>query len=375
MNFTALTERLDKFVELGVPANDCIVYYKGEEVYRYQNGYLGKERYNIYSCSKPITCAAALQLYEKGMFKLEDKLSDYMPEFKNMTVKEEDGTIRPAKTEITIKDLFCMTAGFSYWLFTPYLELCRKETDGKCPTRLTMEYLAKEPLLFDPGERWEYSLCHDVLAALVEVLSGMPFEEYVKKNIFEPLNMNHSDFLPDYSTLANEITPLCKWNAEINGAEVLPSKVPAYRLGTEYASGGAGCVSTVEDYIKFTEAMRVGDVILKKETIDLMQTNQLTDKQLESCWVEGYGYGLGVRCPIEGSAVSDFGWGGAAGAYLAMDRENEFSFFYAQHMLSTPVEINRNGLTRVVYECIYDIDSEQEALPKGIENTEGAAFV
>ena len=351
MNFTALVERMDKFVEYGVPANDCIVYYKGKEVFRYQNGYLGKERYNIYSCSKPITCAAALQLYEKGMFKLENKLSDYMPEFKNMNVKEEDGTIRPAKTEITIKDLFCMTAGFTYGLFTPYLELCRKETDGKCPTRLAMEYLAKEPLSFDPGERWQYSLCHDVLAALVEVLSKMPFEEYVKKNIFEPLGMVHSDFLMDYSEL-NTITPHYIWDAEQEVAKVR-CKIPSYRLGSEYASGGAGCVSTVEDYIKFTEAMRVGDVILKKETIDMMQTNQLSAKQLESCWVEGYGYGLGVRCPIEGSSASDFGWGGAAGAYLAIDRENEFSFFYAQHMLSTPLTVRRMELTGIIKDCIH----------------------
>ena len=100
MDFTKLTQTLDNFVELGVPANDCIVYYKGEEVYRHKNGYMGNELFNIYSCSKPITCTAALQLYEKGLFKLEDKLSDYMPEFKEMVVKEADGTLRPAKTQI-----------------------------------------------------------------------------------------------------------------------------------------------------------------------------------------------------------------------------------------------------------------------------------
>ncbi len=375
MDFTKLTKTLDSFVELGVPANDCIVYYKGKEVYRHKNGYMGNELFNIYSCSKPITCAAALQLYEKGLFKLEDKLSDYMPEFKEMVVKEADGTLRPAKTQITIKDLFCMTAGFTYWLRTPHLMRCREETEERCPTRLTMEYLAKEPLLFDPGERWEYSLCHDVLAALVEVLSGMPFAEYVKKNIFEPLGMNRTDFLPDYSVVSPQIAPLCAWDADIKAAKVVPSKVPVYRLGTEYASGGAGCVSTVEDYIKFAEAMRKGDVILKKETIDLMQTHCLTDEQMRTCWVDGYGYGLGVRCKKGENGAPDFGWGGAAGAYLAIDRENEFTFFYAQHLLSTPIEIKRNGLTQVIFECIYDIDAEKKAVPKGNENNAGAAFV
>ncbi len=76
-----------------------------------------------------------------------------------------------------------MTAGFSYACYSPSLKRCIEETDGKCPTREAMKYLAKEPLLFEPGDRWEYSLCHDVLAALVEVLSGEKFETYVKKNI------------------------------------------------------------------------------------------------------------------------------------------------------------------------------------------------
>ncbi len=352
MDFTKVTEALDSFISLGVPANDCIVYHKGKEVYRHKNGYMGNELFNIYSCSKLFTCTAALQLFEKGLFKLEDKLSDYMPEFKNMTVKEEDGTIRPAKTEITIKDLFCMTAGFSYNLSSPQLELCKKETDGRCPTRKTMQYLAKEPLLFDPGDRWEYSLCHDVLAALVEVLSGMPFAEYAKKNIFEPLNMTRTDFLPDYNAVSFQIPPLCAWDANLDAARVCRSKIPVYRLGTEYASGGAGCVSTVEDYIKYLEAMRVGDILLKKETIDLMQTDQLTEHQRRTCWVEGYGYGLGVRCPKEGFDVTDFGWGGAAGAYLAIDRENEFTIFYAQHLLATPAEIKRGGLVEIIKKCL-----------------------
>ena len=85
-----------------------------------------------------------------------------------------------------------MTAGFSYDIHTPQLEKARIETQGKCPTREVMKYLAKEPLLFEPGERWEYSLCHDVLAALVEAVSGEKFENYVKKNIFDTLSCYHA---------------------------------------------------------------------------------------------------------------------------------------------------------------------------------------
>ena len=88
-----------------------------------------------------------------------------------------------------------MTAGFSYNCYSPQLKNAIIETDGKCPTREAMKYLAKEPLLFEPGDRWEYSLCHDVLAAFVEVISGEKFEDYVKKNIFDVVDMKDSTFM------------------------------------------------------------------------------------------------------------------------------------------------------------------------------------
>ena len=192
--FENLKKLCDYSLEIGVPGIDVAVFQKGECKFRYFTGYsdlenkvkmTGKERYNIYSCSKPITCTAALQLWEKGLYSLEDKLSDYMPEFKEMTVKTEDG-IKKAENPILIKHLFEMTAGFSYDLNSPSLKKCYEDTNGRCPTRKVMKYLAKEPLLFEPGDRWEYSLCHDVLAAFIEVISGEKFEVFVKKNILPP---------------------------------------------------------------------------------------------------------------------------------------------------------------------------------------------
>ena len=112
----------DTFIEMGHPGFDLAVFKDGECILRYMNGYSdienkikvnGNEKYNIYSCSKVITCTAALQLWDKGLYSLEDKLSDYMPEFKEMTVKTSDG-IKKAENPILIKHLFEMTAGFSY---------------------------------------------------------------------------------------------------------------------------------------------------------------------------------------------------------------------------------------------------------------------
>jgi len=344
----------DSFLNMGVPGFDLAVYKDGECVLRYMNGYSdlenkvkinGKERYNIYSCSKPITCTAALQLWENGMFSLEDKLSDYLPEFAEMTVKTEDG-VKKADNNILIKHLFTMTGGFSYNCKSPELVKARAETDGRCPTRETMKYLAKEPLIFEPGDHYSYSLCHDVLAALVEVLSGELFYDYVKKHIFDPLGMKDSTFmLPD-----DEIDTISPQYSFKDGKAINVGKpIVTYKLGTEYASGGAGCISTVDDYIKFLEALRIGDVILKKETVDMMSQNHLSDKQASTYASNAtHGYGLGVRALKKGSIFTDFGWGGAAGAFLAVDRENGLSIYHAQHMLSSPNQEVRGWLYRYI---------------------------
>ncbi len=343
------------FLNMGIPCFDLIVYKDGECVFRHMGGYAdpenkipmrGKEKYHIYSCSKLITCAAAMQLWEKGMFSLEDNLSDYLPAFKEMTVKTEDG-IRKAKNPIKIKDLFQMTSGMGYAMHSPQLEEYYSIPGNNCPTVETINMFAKNPLEFEPGEGWKYSFAHDVLGALVEVLSGEKFENYVKAHIFDPLGMEHSTFLhplEDWDGFAKQYS----YDAETG------KFLPAWRfwchLGKEFAGGGGGCVSTVEDYIKFLEALRIGDVILKKETIALMSTNHLTEKQ----WAtynkshDGYGYGLGMRTPYIDKSRTDFGWGGAAGAYAAVDPVNNFSMYYAQHVLGAP---NRH-LRAWVYETV-----------------------
>lgn len=361
----------DSLLDLGVPGFDLCVYKDGECVLRYLNGYSdlenkvkmnGKERYNIYSCSKPITCAAALQLWEKGLFSLEDKLADYMPEFKEMTVKTDDG-IKKAENPILIKHLFEMTAGFSYSCYSPQMKMAIAETKGKCPTRKTMKYLAKEPLLFEPGDRWEYSLCHDVLAAFVEVVSGEKFETYVKKNIFDVVGMSNSTFmLPE--TEIETITPQYRFE---NGKAVNVGKsIVGYKIGSEYASGGAGGISTVDDYIKFLEGLRTNK-LLKPETLKLMKTDRLSDHQKRTYWTKDtHGYGLGVRCPKGNERNIDFGWGGAACAYLAVDTENEISIYFGAHLLSSPAQGLRSMLYRFIRAELID-NSEFENLYKDLK--------
>lgn len=350
----------DSFLDMGVPGFDLAVYKGGECILRHYNGYSdienkvkinGKERYNIYSCSKPITCTAALQLLEKGLFSLEDKLSDYMPEFENMTVETENG-IEKAKNPILIKHLFEMTSGLSYALESPSLMKCREETKGVCQTREAMKYAAREPLCYEPGERWQYSMSHDVLAALVEVLSDERFEDYVKKNIFDVCGMNDSTFiLPD-----DELSTVAEQYRFEDGKPVNIGKAvhPFYKLGTEYASGGAGCISTVDDCIKFLEGLRTG-VLIKPETLELMTTDRLSEAQKVTYWTKGtHGYGLGVRCDCGIGNNIDFGWGGAAGAYMAVDLKNDISIYYGCHLHSSPGQGPRSLLYRLVMAELLD---------------------
>ena len=331
------------FLEMGIPGFDLIVYKDGACILRHMGGYAdreqqipvqGQEKYHIFSCSKLLTCAAAMQLWETGLFSLEDDLGDYLPAFREMWVKTEDG-VRKASKPIKIKHLFQMTAGLTYEMHTPALEAYYAIPGNNCPTVETVNQFAKTPMLFDPGEGWKYSLCHDVLGALVEVLSGEKFEDYVKHHIFDPLGMTHSTF----------IHPLEEWNgfAKMYQHDRATGEIaPAYRhwchIGKEFAGGGGGCISTVEDYIKFLEAMRVGDVILKKETIAMMATDYLTEQQraMYTYGTANIGYGLGMRAPRKDAVHREFGWAGAAGAYASVDPELNISFYYAQHVITPP---------------------------------------
>ena len=364
-NFDSVREFLDTFLETGLPGFDCVIYHEGKCVLRHWNGFSsveekipmkGNELYNIYSCSKPITVTAALMLYERGLLKLEDKLSDYIPEFSEMYImdakaeagstdginltfeeKVQTGALRKAKNPITIRHLFSMKAGFSYDTNSPAILQVKKDTDGRCPTLETIKYLAKEPLRYEPGEGYGYSLAHDVLAAVIEVITGKRFGQFVKENIFDPLDMKDTTFLLPDSRL-DEITEQYHYNPETKTFRNVGKAIEYYKFGTEYESGGAGCISTVDDYIKFLEALRSGK-LLKPETLDLLTTPQVTEEQYPNPL---YSYGLGVRCPKAGSPVTDFGWGGHAGAYLTMDRKYNFSFFYVQHAVGAPN--NRSNL-------------------------------
>lgn len=352
--FNKLTEFLDSFVRDGAPGYDLAILRHGKEVFRHQSGYTnvekqipvaGNERYNLYSCSKPITVTAALMLYEEGLYRLDDPLYTILPEFRHMTVREGD-TVRKAKNPIRMRDLFAMTAGFTYNLETPALKRAREETGGRGGTREVMPYFAESPLSFEPGTHWQYSVCHDILAAAVEVLAGERFGAFVSRRIFTPLGMAHSTYCLDESELCT-VTEQYRYDDKAGVAKNCGNSLGIFKLGRAYESGGAGCISTVEDYLRFMEGLRTG-ALLSEKTLTLMHTDCLDENTRPDFWHhKTYGYGLGVRCPIPGGAT-DFGWDGAAGSYMAIERELGLSVFYATHLLNPPISLPRLQIIDII---------------------------
>ncbi len=360
--YRELTEFLDGFTaQYHMSGYDCSVWYRGEEIYRVRNGYADVENsikysentlIHLYSNTKIIACTAALQLYEKGLFKLDDPISLYFPEMANMSVKTEDGLV-PLEDEIRIIDLFTMTSGIGDG--SDYTDIATRfyiETGGACPLVELPKYLAQIPLLFRPGEGYCYGISHEVLAALIEKLTGKTFGQYLEENIFEPLGMNNTAF--DASKCeSNEIANQYSYSGgkleNLGNTNIL---IP--EILRESASGGL--ISTVDDYVKFLEALR-GNTLLKQETVDLMRSNKLTGKELDGYGYteNGLGYGLGVhtvRDVNDPNALGAYGWGGAAGTLALVDPENGITVFYAQQFFGSRDIQGNSELANIIYEAL-----------------------
>lgn len=389
MNFEPMCALMDRLTAWRIPGNAAIVTHNGKEVFAYQSGFADLENQipftcdhllNLYSCSKPATVTAALQLYEKGFFLLDDPLYEFIPEYRDMTIRTADGSIKKAENPITLRHLFTMTSGLNYRTNVPALERAKTLTDGKMDTLTVVKCLAREPLDFEPGERWQYSLSHDVLAAVVEVVSGKRFSQYMRENIFDPLDMSRTCY--HNQSVQDQLAQQYRW-IDDRQADLVSLQSGAYRdkggyiknvglgnhleFGPEYESGGAGIVSSVRDYIKFCTALACGGVggtgerILCPGTIELMKTNQLNQQQMQHLvWpvLRGYGYGLGVRTPVDKAAAGyngrtcEFGWGGAAGASVYIDTERKAAMVYAHHMLNPQEPYYQPRVRNVLYACL-----------------------
>ena len=389
MDFTELKNLMQRLCAWRIPGNSVSVYHEGKEVFKYSAGFSdlenktpmnGSELLNMYSCSKVITVTAALQLYEKGFFLLDEPIYGVIPAFKDLHIKKPGGETARAEKPITFRHLFTMTSGLGYNTATPAFEKSRKETDGKMDTLTVIKNLAAEPVSFEPGEKWQYGLSHDVLAAAVEVISGKKFRDYVRENIFEPLEMTDSFYHNDavFAKMAQQyrfetadgkdiVELQSRGSAAQGGVIVNAGKSNPLVFGPEYDSGGAGVTCTVGDFSKFAQALALGgkgingERILSPGTVELLRTDQLSAEQKKYFeWNQhrGYGYGLGVRTLMSLAAsgstgsLKEFGWGGAAGATVIIDADEHLSMFYAHHMLNPQEEYYQPRIRNVLYTCI-----------------------
>lgn len=379
MDFRYLTEYIDNlYATEGIPSSDIIVYEKGREIYRHSAGVMDFKTgepirrdalYFMYSATKLLTVTATMQLLERGKILLQDPVAKYLPEFKDIKVKTvgarlEEARVAPRHT-LRIWNLLTMTSGLPYNMKAPEILRCMEEHDGAPTTADIIKAFAERPLCFHPGEHWMYGFSHDVLARLVEAVAGGTFGEYVQKNIFDPIGMKNS-----YFHLTDELVPRMAMQYKFDAAQ---NRAVEFGLrnehifGPKFESGGAGCISCVDDYILFAETLTHkgvapnGNRILASRTVDLMRSDCLDDRtRPDFNWdaFRGYGYGFGVRTLIKPqlggtlSSLGDFGWGGAAGAYVHSDPEREISIVYIQHMLNSKEPVVHPRLRNLVYSAL-----------------------
>ena len=351
MNFSKLDAFMETMTARGIPGCELAVTKDGETVYRKCVGYadLAKTRpvsprdlYWIFSATKVITCLAAMRLVEEGRLDLKDPVSKYIPEYADLKILNKDRTLRPAQASMTVEHLFTMTGGMNYNRKAPSL------LEAITPNASTLDLvraMAKEPLAFEPGTHYQYSFCHDVLAAVVEVITGMRFSTYLEELFFKPLGLRNIGFRPN----EEQRTRFADMYGFLPGTErAVPRPCEnAFCLSSQYDSGGAGLFSSVDDYTRIISVIACGGAtedgyrILKPETIRMLQENRLCDDALNdfvTTRLYGYGWGLCGRVHINPvtslslSPVGEFGWDGAAGAFVMIDPENRVALYFGIHI-------------------------------------------
>lgn len=334
--------------------------------------------FRICSMTKPITSVAAMMLYEEGKFLLDDPVSKYLPEFKNPKVllkpaKGQPYTI-PATKEITIRDLLRHTSGITYQWNDDLGPMYEKANvaSGLLPYDGTIgdsvKRLAELPLLFSPGDRFEYSLGIDVLGRLVEVVSGKPLDEFFRARIFEPLGMKDTYFFPPDDKLSRLATAYTYYpDKGLNRFPDAPIREGSFVYSADYPSrgpkklfsGGAGLVSTAMDYARFCQMMldegRVGSKrILSRKSVELMSHDQLGKISPDMGF--GLGFGVdGIKGPLpELGSVGSYNWGGFFYTTFSIDpKEEMIVIFMAQLHPTGDLTLDRQ-VHELAYQAIND---------------------
>ena len=343
--------------------------------------------YRLYSMTKPITSVALMTLYEQGYFQLNDPVSRYAPSWKNHRVwisgeGQAMQTERPTRP-VTFRDLLSHTAGLTYGGGLPgvglqhpidkvYRALKIRSLGGADSMVEFMDKLSQVPLRYQPGAAWMYSLATDACGALVEIISGKPFAQYLDEVIFQPLGMVDTAF-----AVAPEKTDRFAANYQRGPDKTLklvddPAASP-FTHEPGFKSGGGGLTGTSADYLRFCEMLRRGGEldghrVLGPRTIAMMHMNHLpggkplTDLAIggfsETAY-DGVGFGLGFASTLGeveagGLGAGDYYWGGAASTLFWVDPKEDLSVVFMTQLMPSGTFDFRGQLKSIIYSALVD---------------------
>lgn len=379
---------MQEMVDTGFAAGvNCMVLHKGEEQCYFEAGYQDIETekmikrdtiFRLYSMSKPVTAVAAMILVDQGKMDLADPVEKFLPGFKNQYAIE-NGKVIPVAMPMTIQNLFNMTSGLVYPGEGSPAEVrngvlmdeivAKLDTEEALSTVEIANRIGQLPLAFAPGKVWHYGLSADVLGAVVEVVSGMSFSAFMKKYIFEPLGMMDTGFyVPEekqhrlasvYRSLENGTVE--KYTYSHLGIQNLMKREPAF------ASGGAGLVSTIDDYSKFTQMLLNkgtlnGVQILSPKAVEYLTTAHVTEAQRDGVreWesLAGHTYGNLMRILVEPEyALSfgtkgEYGWDGWLGTYMSNDPVNDLTFLMMYQKVDAGTTVYTRKMRNVVFSAL-----------------------
>ena len=379
----------ENYVEPGkIPGCQVLVSRHGIPAYFESMGLMDRERgkamrddtiFRIYSMTKPITSVALMMLWEEGRFQLTDPIHRFIPSWRDQRVWQEGAgrkmVTRPPLAAPTMQHILSHTAGLTYGGLLPGLETPVDEAyqglgieRGQGETlREFADKLGRVPLLYDPGQRWCYSLATDVCGALVEIISGQPFEVFLQERILQPLGMVDTGF----RVTDEQVDRFAACYMRLPDKRLILEDDPQtshYRHKRNFFSGGGGLVGTTRDYMAFCEMLRRGGQhkgyqLLGRRTLELMTANHLLGGQslaqmalgaFSETANAGVGFGLGFASTLDEVAsasvgAGDFYWGGRASTLFWIDPEEDLQVIFMTQLIPSSTFNFRGQLKNIVY--------------------------
>ena len=379
-----------RYIDAGrIPGSLTLVLRGGELAYAHCAGRRDLERdlpmtadtlFRIYSMTKPVTSVALMTLWERGLLVLDDPVHRFIPEWKDLQVRRGGAwplfETQPPRRPMTVRDLLRHTAGLTYdFMRSSNVDYAyRKLRLGIPAPGYTLEkmigQLARLPLEFSPGERWNYSVATDVLGALIERVSGRPFPDFLREEIFEPLGMRDTGFSPRPDQLERFAScyvrdPQKRLGLHDDGRDSAFS-------GRSFFSGGGGLLSTAGDYLRFCRMLAGGGSldgqrIIGRRTLALMTANHLPGGgDLASLSAAGFsetdndgvGFGLGFACKLDPvrngypASPGSFYWGGMASTLFWVDPQEDLVVLFLTQLIPSQTFNFRGQLEALVYAAL-----------------------